>query len=173
MAQATKETVRTAAEVADSYFAAVSAADPDAMAAHWSSDGVDDLVPVGILRGPDEVRQYFRELFAAFPDWEFVVERITADERVAAVQWRSSGTHTGGPLMGIEATGKRVDLRGCDCVEVEDGMLVRNTAYSDAAAAMRAAGVLPPQESGAEKAMLAAFNAATKARRAIGERLGR
>jgi steroid delta-isomerase-like uncharacterized protein len=169
---ATKEKTRTAAEVAESYFAAVSARDPDAMADHWSADGVDDLVPVGILRGPDEVRASFRELFTAVPDWEFVVDRITAGDRVAAVQWRMSGTHTGGPFQGIEPTGRRIELRGCDCIEVEDGTIVRNTAYYDGAAFARAEGLMPPKDSGAEKAMLGAFNAATKARRAIADRLG-
>ena len=169
---ATREKASTAAEVAESYFAAVSARDADAMAAHWSADGVDDLVPVGILRGPEEVRAAFRELFTAIPDLEFVVERITADDRVAAVQWRASGTHTGGPYQGIEPTGRRIELRGCDCIEVEDGALVRNTAYYDGAAFARGEGLLPPKGSGAEKAMLGAFNAATKARHALAEMLG-
>jgi predicted ester cyclase len=172
MAQATRETTRTAEEVARSYFAAVAARDADAMAAHWSFEGVDELLSVGIFRGPDEVRELFRGIFAAIPDLEIVVDRIIAGEGVAAVRWRSSGVHTGGPLFGIEATGRLIELRGCDCLEVEDGMLVRNTAYMDGAQLARAQGLLPPKDSGAEKALLRAFNAANRARRALRERLG-
>ena len=153
-----------AEDVARSYFDAVIARDPNAMAEHWHPDGVDDLVPVGILRGPDEVRALFDELFRAMPDFEFVVERVTADERVAAVQWRASGHFTGGRFQGLEPNGRLVELRGCDCVEVEDGKLVRNTAYYDGAQSARSIGMLPPKDSGAEKAMLAAFNAFTKLR---------
>src|SRR3712207_1890860 len=98
MEQATADATRTTAEVARSYFDAIARRDPDAAAAHWSFDGVDDFVAVGILRGPDEVRAFFRDLFAALPDFELIVDRVTAEGRVAAVQWRSSGTHTGGPL---------------------------------------------------------------------------
>jgi predicted ester cyclase len=125
-------------DVARSYFDAAAARDADGMASHWSADGVEDLVPIGILRGPDEVRGFFTELFTALPDFEFVVERITAGDRVAAVQWRASGTFEGGPFQGVDPTGRRVELRGCDCVEVEDGLLgqhgVRPLDRHDAAA---------------------------------------
>jgi steroid delta-isomerase-like uncharacterized protein len=161
---------RTAAEVARSYFEAAARQDLDAMAAHWHEDGVDDLVPIGPLRGPGEVRRFFEEMFAACPDWQFTVDRITADERVACVQWRVSATFEGGPFQGLEPTGSHIELRGVDCVEVEDGLIVRNTAYYDGAAFARAVGMLPAQGSAAERAMMAAFNGVTKLRAALRER---
>jgi steroid delta-isomerase-like uncharacterized protein len=154
-------------DVARSYFEAAAARDPDGMASHWSADGVEDLVPIGILRGPAEVRGFFTELFTAVPDFDFVVERITANERVAAVQWRASGTFEGGPFQGIDSTGRRVELRGCDCVEVDGGKLVRNTAYWDNMAFARSIGMMPPLDSPGERAMKNAFNAFTKMRGAL------
>jgi steroid delta-isomerase-like uncharacterized protein len=151
-------------EVALGYFAAVAARDPDAMVQFWADDGIDDLVPVGIFRGPAEIRAFFAGMFAAFPDIEFVVERTTATAGVVAVQWRARGTFRGAPFQGIEPTGKRIEVRGCDCVEVEDGKIVRNTAYYDGAAFARGLGLLPQRDSGGERAMLAAFNAVTKVR---------
>jgi steroid delta-isomerase-like uncharacterized protein len=162
---------RSVEDVARSYFAAVAARDADAMAEHWHLEGIDDLVPLGIFRGPDEVRRHFAELFAAVPDIETVVDRVIADDRAAAVQWRTSGTFTGSPFQGIEATGRRIELRGADCLEISDGKIMRNTAYYDGAEFARAIGLLPGRDSGAEKAMLAAFNAATRLRHAVGERL--
>lgn len=156
-----------AADVADSYFAAATARDAAGMASHWSDDGVEDLVPIGVLRGPGEVRSFFTELFTAVPDFEFVVERITAAEGVAAVQWRASGTFSGGPFQGIDPTGRRLDLRGCDCVEVADGSIVRNTAYWDNMAFARGVGMMPPLDSPAERAMKTAFNGLTKLRGAL------
>jgi hypothetical protein len=38
---------------ARSYFEAIANRDTGAMAAHWRADGVDDLVPLGPLRGTD------------------------------------------------------------------------------------------------------------------------
>jgi hypothetical protein len=95
---------------------------------------------------------------------------VTADDERCAIQWRSRGTHTGGPLNGIEPTGRTAELRGVDVMEVTDGLITRNTVYYDGAAYARAFGMLPPQDSGAERTMISAFNAVTKVRKAIAER---
>lgn len=164
--------VKAVYDVAESYFAAVGARDAAAMAAHWDKDGIDDIVPLGVFRGPQGVRAVFTELFAAVPDFTMVVDRITADTEVATVQWRAFGNFTGTPFRGIEATGRRLELRGCDCLEVADDKLVRNTAYYDGAAFARSIGLLPSENSGADKAMIAGFNAVTKLRRAVGAQTG-
>jgi steroid delta-isomerase-like uncharacterized protein len=153
-----------------SYFDALARRDPDAMAEHWSEDGVDDLVPLGVLRGPEEIRGFFRELFAAVPDLETTVTRVVAGEREAAVEWRMSGNFSGEPFQGVEATGRRIDMRGLDLIEVEDGKNVANTAYYDGMSFARQIGLMPARDSGAERAMKSALNAATKLRRAVAER---
>jgi steroid delta-isomerase-like uncharacterized protein len=155
---------QVAEEIARGYFDAVARRDPDAMAAFWAEDGIDDLVPVGIFRGPAEIRSFFAGLFAAFPDMEFTVEQVAATAAVVAVRWRAHGTFRGAAFQGVEPTGRRIEIRGCDCVEIEDGRIVRTTAYYDGAAFARGLGLLPQRESGGEKAMLAAFNAVTKVR---------
>ena len=155
-------------EAARGYFDAVTARDPDAMAACWHRDGVEDIIPLGVFRGPEAVRALFSELFRAMPDFEMSVTRITSDHEVAAVQWRAAGTFTGGRFQGIEPTGRRVELRGTDCLEIdEDGKITRNTAAYDGAAFARGIGMLPAENSGAEKAMRGAFNAVTKLRKAV------
>jgi steroid delta-isomerase-like uncharacterized protein len=161
---------RQVEDAARSYMAAVTARDPDAMAEHWHPDGVEDIVPLGVFRGPDGVRGLFRELFAAIPDSDMQVTRVTASETVAAVEWRFSGHFTGGPFQGIEPTGRLIELRGCDCLEIEDGKITRNTAFYDGMAFARGVGLMPPEDSGAERAMKQAFNAVTKVRKAIAER---
>lgn len=156
------------AELARTYFSALMARDPDAMASYWHPEGIEDLVPVGVLRGPEGVRDFFRELFSAVPDAESVLERVTADERGAVNQWRMSGTFSGAPFQGIRPTGRRIEVRGADCLEFEDGKIVRNTVYYDAMEFARAIGMLPGRESRAERAMRAAFNAVTRVRRRLG-----
>jgi steroid delta-isomerase-like uncharacterized protein len=159
-------------QVARSYFDALERRDAEGMAGHWDPEGVEDVVPTTVLRGPDSITGYFSELFAAVPDLESTVARLVADERHAAVEWRMTGTFDGGAFQGIEPTGRRIDLRGVDVLEIEDGRIVRNTVYFDAAAFARQVGLLPPQDSGAERAMRNAFNTVTKVRRAINERRG-
>jgi hypothetical protein len=80
------------------------------------------------------------------------------------------GTFTGSPFEGVAATGGRLELRGLDLLEIEDGVILKNTAYYDGAAFMRQLGMLPPQDSGPERAMKTAFNAVSRVRRTVNER---
>ena len=155
---------------ARAYYEALARRDADSMAERWSEDGVAEIVPLGMLRGREEISGFFRGLFAAVPDLETTVTRIVAAEREAAVEWRMSGHFTGAPFQGIEATGRAIELRGFDLLEVEDGTIVANTAYYDGMSFARQIGLLPAPDSGAERAMKGALNAATRLRRAVVER---
>ena len=155
-----------------SYFDAMARRDAEAMRAHWRADGVEDIVPIGVLRGRDEISAFFKETFAAMPDVETTLTRLVAGERSAAVEWRMSGHFSGAAFQGIEPTGKRVEVRGLDLFELEDGELVTNTAYYDGMSFARQIGMLPPEGSGPERAMKGAFNAVTKLRRTVAERTG-
>jgi steroid delta-isomerase-like uncharacterized protein len=162
---------RAVEEHVRSYFEAIARHDIDAVASYWSPDGVEDIVPQGVYRGPEEISGMFRDLVASTPDLETKVSRVVADDRHAVVEWRMSGTFSGAPFMGLEPTGKPVELRGLDIFEVEDQKILRNTAYYDGASFARQIGMLPAQDSGAERAMKSAFNAVTRARRAVNERM--
>jgi steroid delta-isomerase-like uncharacterized protein len=152
---------------ARSYFEAIAGRDVEGVVAHWKEDGVIDLVPLGILRGHAEIAAFFGEMFAAFPDAETTVTRVAADQTHVAVEWRMTAHFTGAPFQGVEPTGRPVELRGIDLIEIADGKNVTNTAYYDGMAFARGAGLLPAQDSGAERAMKGAVNAATKVRRAV------
>ena len=166
-------TKRKAVEAhARSYFEALAARDPEAIVSHWHEDGVDDVVPLGVKRGRQEIEQMFREMFAAAPDLETTVTRIVAGEKEAAVEWRMRGTFNGAPFQGIEPTGRPLELRGLDMLEIEDGKIARITGYYDGAEYARQIGMLPPHDSGAERAMTSVFNTVTKVRRAVNERRG-
>ena len=122
---------------------------------------VDDFVAIGEIRGHDAVRAFFGELFAAFPDFTMTVDKIVADDAAAVVQWHAAGAFTGGPFQGIEPTGRRVEVRGVDVMEIADGLVQHNTIYYDGATFARQIGLLPGLGSRADQALLAAFNAKT------------
>jgi steroid delta-isomerase-like uncharacterized protein len=153
-----------------SYFEAMDRRDAAAMAEFWRDDGVEDIVPVGLMRGKDELRAFFEATFRAMPDARTTVGRVVAGESNCAVEWRLEGTFDGAPFMDIEPTGSHVEIRGFDLFELEDGEFVSNTAYYDANSFARQIGMLPPDGSGADRAMRSAFNAVTKLRRAVAER---
>ena len=118
------------------------------------------------FRGPGAVRSLFSELFAAMPDMR--VHRHPDDRGrrgrrrpVADPRARSPAA----PFQGIEPTGRRIELRGIDCLEIDDdGLITATRPYYDGAAFARGIGMLPAEDSGADRAMRGAFNAVTRVR---------
>lgn len=161
------EPAKTPATVAREAFDAVTARDPDAIVRLGAPDARDDVVAVGELRGRDEIRRFFGEVFAAFPDFAMTVDRIVSDERTAVVQWHATGTFTGAPFLGALATGRPVTLKGVDVMEIDAGLIRRNTIYYDGATMARQVGLLPSRDSKADRALLAAFNLRTRAARLL------
>jgi steroid delta-isomerase-like uncharacterized protein len=153
---------RAPEDVARSVFDAISDHNLDMLRQWVPADGVDDFVPIGEFRGPDAIRGFYAEMFAAFPDFTMTVDRIVSGGSTAVVQWHASGTFTGGAFQGIHPTGRRVELRGVDVMDVTDGKITRNTIYFDGAALARQIGMLPRRDSPADRAVLAAFNARTR-----------
>jgi steroid delta-isomerase-like uncharacterized protein len=159
-------------EHARSAFDALSRRDAKGIGEHYREDCVVDIVPIGVFRGRQAIVDFFNEVFAAVPDLETTVTRVVPSETQAAVEWRMRGNFTGAPFQGIDPTGKPIELRGLDLLEIEDSATVSNTAYYDGASFARQVGMLPPEGSGAERTMKSAFNAVTKVRKAVAERTG-
>ena len=82
--------------------------------------------------GPDGVRAYFGELFAAIPDFALMVRRDRGRGRPVAVRWRATGTFAGpAAFQGIEPTGARIELEGIDVLRVETARSSATTPYVD------------------------------------------
>jgi glyoxylase-like metal-dependent hydrolase (beta-lactamase superfamily II)/ketosteroid isomerase-like protein len=155
-----------ARSVATTYFAALARRDVDAAAACWAPDGVDILIGQSTAEGPDGVRAFFSELFAAVPDFTFEVETVVAEGDHAAVRWHATGTFSGeSAFQGIAPTGQRITQTGLDLLRVRDGLIVHNDAFSDGLGLARQLGMLPPAGSRGDQGMLKAFNARTRAAR--------
>ena len=138
----------------------------------WSDDTVDHFLAAGqSVRGAEALAQWFGELFAAVPDFRMEILNTFDDgDRQATVEWHAVGTFTGGPFLGIEANGRRIEIRGIDVFRFDaDGKVEENTIYYDGAEFARQVGMLPPRDSAADRAVLAAFNAKTR----LAQRLGR
>jgi steroid delta-isomerase-like uncharacterized protein len=156
--------------IAQSYFSAVDARDVDAMVACWAEGGLDRIAPIGELRAPDGVRAFFGELFAAVPDSRLEVLDVVAQDDKVVVRWRTTGTFCGEPFQGIEANGSRLTLEGCDMLTIEDGLIRNNDAYYDGTQFARQVGLLPAQDSAAERGMTKVFNLRTRLSRPRGAR---
>ena len=159
---------QTPAEVARAIFDALGKKELDDAMAFVAEDGVDDFVAVGRFEGKPAIRQFFEELLTAFPTFDVAVERIVGDDTTAVTQWKASGDFTGEPFQGVEPTGRYVEIRGIDVMEIDNGTVRHNTIYYDGAAFARQVGLLPKAGTTMDRAMLGAFNAATRLRKRLG-----
>jgi steroid delta-isomerase-like uncharacterized protein len=169
---ATTTTSRTPSEIARSMFTGIfddrDLSDPYR---YWSDESVDHfLTPARSVRGAKALAQWFRDLFAAVPDWKLEIENIVDDgDRQVVVQWHATGTLNGAaPFLGIEPNGRALDIRGVDVFRLDaDGKVDTNTVYYDGAEFARQIGMLPARDSAADRGLLAAFNGATKLKRRL------
>lgn len=161
------QTVPTPLKVARAIFDALNKKDLDTLSEFHTDETVDDFVVIGEIRGKTSIRRFFDELFAAFPDFALTADRIVGDRSTAVVQWHATGTFSGGKYQGIEPTGKRVETRGVDVMEITDGRVVRDTIYYDGASFARQIGILPRSGSGVDKAMQSGFNTVTRLRKRL------
>lgn len=154
--------------IARSYFEAVAARDLDAMTAFYEVGGTGEIHGLVELTVPDSYRAWFANLFAAFPDFHFEILDVVAEGEVAAVRWHASGTFDGAVRFeGVDPTGAKIDLTGCDVLRIRNGKIHRNDAYMNGAQMAQQLGALPPTGSLPERAMLAALNLKTRVARAL------
>ena len=134
----------------------------------WGDDVVERF-PDRTCRSIDEVASYFEDTFAALPDLHLEVISIVEQGDDVFAHWKLTGTHNG-PVQGIEGTGKRIELDGIDHFVLRDSRIVSNFVVFDQMQYSRQLGILPAQDSVADKAMKAAFNAKTMLAKKLKER---
>jgi predicted ester cyclase len=153
---------QTAREVVTEYFDALREQDLPRAVATWKPGAVDRLYGFADMVAPDGIRDYFAELLGAVPDFRLEVRSMVAEGDQVAVHWRASGTFNGETkFQGFAPNGRPLELEGLDLLTVADGKIVSNYAYTNGMEFARQVGAMPPQDSGAENAMAAVFNAKT------------
>jgi steroid delta-isomerase-like uncharacterized protein len=130
----------------------------------YDEDLIDELVTPDIVwldpalpepaRGVDEVKDFMRRSWAAFPDLHFTAGPMWLDpgEDSMAWAWRMEGTHRGQiEPPGFAPTGRRIDIDGIDVWDFEGGRISRYRAYYDMALLAQQLGVMPPPGSRGER----------------------
>jgi hydroxyacylglutathione hydrolase len=158
----------TTSETAKRYFAALDAHDLDAATACWKPGAIDRLVGAQELVAPDGIRQYFSDLFAAFPDFQIKAVEMTTGRQRTAVRWTAHGTFAGpGRFQGLHANQARIAIEGCDVISVQDDLIVHVDAYIDTGDTARQLGLLPAAGSSSEGRLTRLANVRTRAVTAI------
>ncbi|MFM2421575.1 MAG: hypothetical protein RL291_105 [Pseudomonadota bacterium] len=90
--------------------------------------------------GPGGVKQLAEALLPGIPDMKLPIEEVIADGEFVLVRLRVKGTH-GGPLMGMDATGKTIDIGVLDLFQIRDGKLIEHWALLDNLGMLKQLGV--------------------------------
>jgi steroid delta-isomerase-like uncharacterized protein len=160
MESATVPTDVSKAELIRWSFGRLNERDIEALREFWTDDTVERF-PDRTCRGADEIAAYFEDTFRAVPDAHIEIVGIAEQNDDVFVQWRLTGTHKGS-LLGIEATGKKLEIDGMDHFLIRDGKVVSNFVIIDQLQYARQIGMMPADGSAADKAMKSAFNLRTK-----------
>ncbi len=165
-------TEKTTEDLAREYFAAAADHDVEEMVSKWEPGGRAIIYGMAELEVPGGYRDYFENLFAAFPDFRFEVLDVIASGNQAAVRWRGTGTFDGDArFQGLAPNGAQAEIEACDLLTFNDeGLAVENRAYVNGADIAQKLGALPPTDSLAERAMLGAMNLKTAALKRVSQR---
>lgn len=92
--------------------------------------------------GLDGLIKSFREMFTAFPDLKFEIKDIIISDDLsrAAILIRLTGTNTGN-WLGMESTGKKIDVMGIDWLIMREGKASEHYGYIDSDLFMKQLGV--------------------------------
>ena len=95
--------------------------------------------------GPQAYKDDYYRWREAFPDGECKVVNVITQGDWAVGEFVNRGTHTG-PLRSsrgtFEPTGKKVEVRYCSVMRVEDGKVVEGRDYYDSATFLRQLGLM-------------------------------
>jgi steroid delta-isomerase-like uncharacterized protein len=116
----------------------------------WNADDLaaaDELIHPdyaieGMGRGPDAVKRNIANYRAAFPDLEWTIEQMVAEDDWVAVRLTLHGTHLG-PLGSIPPTGKRIAMKEMVFWRVEGGRLAAIWSVGDALGLRVQLGAIP------------------------------
>lgn len=93
-------------------------------------------------RGPAGFGAPLQQLIDAFPDVQWHIEEIIAENDNVMIRWTLMGTHLA-TYNGIAATGKKISTYGIGIFTVRKGMVVSGSSYTDRLGFLQTLGVVP------------------------------
>jgi steroid delta-isomerase-like uncharacterized protein len=133
-------------ELLEHYVARYNAGDLDAVMDLYAEDAVQ-IMPEGTFEGRSAIRERLARDLVACPDIAWTVLSFVEQGDTFADEWSFVATHTG-PFQlpdgsELPPTGKQVELRGMELVEVRDGKIVVDNLYYDNMAVQAQLGLIP------------------------------
>jgi steroid delta-isomerase-like uncharacterized protein len=117
-------------ELATMYWEEVWWGDQGKIAEIVSPDEVHHWGIGGDTTGFEEFSERWGLFFTAFPDLEFTVDQVVAEEDLVATHWTATGTHRG-EWLGIAPTDREVTWQGINIFRFECGQIVESWGTAD------------------------------------------
>lgn len=108
-------------------------ANGDASKAEAMADTLDVYnpgLPGGEVHSREEWAQYRDQIEAGFPDVHFGIDALVAEDDIAMVEFRITGTHER-EFQGLPPTGREMEILGVDVLDIEDGKVTEWRTYYD------------------------------------------
>jgi steroid delta-isomerase-like uncharacterized protein len=141
-----RKTMSANRELLDRYVERYNAGDLDGVMDLYAEDAVQ-IMPDGTFEGWSSVRERLAQELDGFTDLNHTVRSFVEQGDSFADEWTFVGTHTGPFRLPdgtqLPPTGKRVEIRGMELVQVRDGKIVLNTLYYDNMAVAVQLGLVP------------------------------
>jgi len=96
-------------------------------------------------RGPEVIKEHVSGWLMSFPDLQFHVEEMIADQDHVVSQLTMEGTHQG-MWMGIPPTGKRLQIRMITIHRITNGKIAEDWVLVETLGFLQQLGVLPSTE---------------------------
>jgi steroid delta-isomerase-like uncharacterized protein len=138
--------MKASRELLDRYVERYNAGDLDTCMDLYAEDAVQRMHD-GAFEGLEAIRDRLARDLDAFADANYVVESFVEDGDRFADEWTFTGTNTGPFRLPdgteVPATGKRVEIKGMELVEVRGGKILVDNLYYDFMAAVAQLGLVP------------------------------
>lgn len=126
--------------IADTYLRMLNTHDADLVDEFLAEDYINHNVVVA--NGREANRDFWAMFFVGLPDVAVAMEDFIVSGDRMVVRFVYRGTHTGA-LMGIAATGRRVEMRSIDVWRIDGGLLVEHWDELNLMEVFQQIGVLP------------------------------
>ncbi len=97
--------------------------------------------------GPEIMRKMIAMTRRAFPDMDYTIDQLVADDDRVAVLYTWTGSHTG-EMAGLPPTGRRVTATGAIFCRVAGGKIVEQWDIDDRFDVMQQLGLMPAMPAG-------------------------
>jgi steroid delta-isomerase-like uncharacterized protein len=116
--------------------------DPNAVDDYLSDDFVNHDPPFGASADREGMRAAGAMFRSVFPDWHSDLHLLVAEGDIVVELFTASGTHTGGEIMGVAASGETVSLPGVNIFRLRGGRIVERWGRLDDLGFLRQLGVI-------------------------------